>query len=116
RRRAIKNLRFLPRDKINETHRTFLTHTPPDFLQASVMASLQPSSEFNVDRAQANFVHREVSQASRPRKILVVRQKVSSIVVARELVVLLLQMFSRRVVNKQKCHQVKSLNKCGFDF
>ena len=43
RRRAIKNLRLLPRDKINETHWTFLTHTPPAFLQASVMASLQPS-------------------------------------------------------------------------
>ncbi|MFM7855826.1 MAG: hypothetical protein ACKO96_28875, partial [Flammeovirgaceae bacterium] len=49
---AIKNLRHLPRDKINEMHRTFLTHTPPAFLQASVMASLQPSSDFNVDRAK----------------------------------------------------------------
>ncbi|MFM7429804.1 MAG: hypothetical protein ACKO1F_07890 [Flammeovirgaceae bacterium] len=46
RRRAIENLRHLPRDKINETYRTFLTHTPPAFLQASVMASLQPSLGF----------------------------------------------------------------------
>jgi hypothetical protein len=32
------------------------------------MASLQPSSGFNVDRAKANIGHREVSRASRPAK------------------------------------------------
>ena len=43
-----------------------------------------------------------------PRKSLVVRQKVSLRVVAREWVVRLLQMFPRRFVNEQKCPQEKS--------
>lgn len=32
-----KNLRHFPRDKINEKHATFLTHSPPAFQQACVV-------------------------------------------------------------------------------
>ena len=50
------------------------------------------------------------------RKSFVVRQKVSSIVVVREWVVRLLQMFPRRVVNEQKYPKENVLKKRVLDF
>jgi hypothetical protein len=70
------------------------------------MASLQPNFGFKVYRAKENIVHREVSRANRPVKSLVVRQKVSLRIVARELIARL-QMAPRRFVNEQKCPKEK---------
>jgi hypothetical protein len=75
------------------------------------MASLQPSFGFKVDRAKEKMSTEKVLRASRPaQEFWSSGQKVSLRVVAREWVVRL-QMFPRRAVNEQKCHQGKSLKR-----
>jgi hypothetical protein len=80
------------------------------------MASLQPSSGFNVDRAKENIVHREFSRASRPAKEF--GRPLQNVVKGCRV------RTGRPIANhseasrprRKNVPKEKSLNKCGFDF